>query len=684
MTEANNKKIGLNPPGAKVVAGTAVRYDDFEIVATEGESGTFKYYLNGDVVERAKRDEKGNFVYPVAICGRVEPLATFCDFDDDNYGVQVRVFNTRKLPHDLTFMCSELSQNPGGVAAALEAVGFQIHDRKVRNGALAAVTFLRLIATSAASRVRHKTAATATGWIKSADGKFAGFALPDEIVTNGSPDDFVFVPYGKESAPFAVNGTLEEWKRTIGRWSRASQCTAFALMAAFAAPLVRLAGLENNTVFNFWGETSKGKSTTLNVVASVFGKGCGKNQEEREAGVYTWNTTANYNEVAAEQHNDLPFVVDELGSASRGGIESLGYTVGNGQGRGRMGANGAAQRVRNFRLISISAAEYSYVDLKKKQGLEVAPGELARVVDIYATGSRYGLFWVIPKELKQPGASDVENGKALSKALNAAAVRSYGVAGREFMRLFVAEYLDGDGLKEKFREDLNAFSERLREKLIQLGIEVTEAIEGRVFNAFALVGFAGEKATDYGALPQATKDLDGWGEDEALTITAAMFKTWKNERETAEERLDRWITELIGFRDENAKIYTDDETGGYVTEDGVHATAQAQTRLIYGTYFKQNRQIKAVIFTDAEFTNRVASFNGDPRAIENTLFARQALIVQPEKKKQRKKYRAPMKNNFELGFKKYYYVINYRRAVGEKGEDDEALLKFFTGGVYSG
>ena len=43
-----------------------------------------------------------------------------------------------------------------------------------------------------------------------------------------------------------------------------------------------------------------------------------------------------------------------------------------------------------------------------------------------------------------------------------------------------------------------------------------------------------------------------------------------------------------------------------------------------------------------------------------------------------------MKNNFELGFKKYYYVINYRRAVGEKGEDDEALLKFFTGGVYSG
>lgn len=192
MTEANNKKIGLNPPGAKVVAGTAARYDEFEIVATEGESGTFKYYLNGDVVERAKRDEKGNFVYPVAICGRVEPLATFCDFDDDNYGVQVRVFNTRKLPHDLTFMCSELSQNPGGVAAALEAVGFQIHDRKVRNGALAAVTFLRLIATSAASRVRHKTAATATGWIKSADGKFAGFALPDEIITNGSPDDFVF------------------------------------------------------------------------------------------------------------------------------------------------------------------------------------------------------------------------------------------------------------------------------------------------------------------------------------------------------------------------------------------------------------------------------------------------------------------------------------------------------------
>lgn len=684
MTEANNKKIGLNPPGAKVVAGTAARYVDFEIVATEGESGTFKYYLNGDVVERAKRDEKGNFVYPVAICGRVEPVATFCDCDNDNYGVQVRAFDTRGLPHELTLMRSELSQNPGGVAASLEAVGFPIHDRKVRNGAMAAVSFLRLIAMADAAKVRHKTAATATGWIKSEEGKFVGFALPDEILSPGSPDDFVFVPYGKESAPFAVGGVLDEWRSTVGRWSRSSQCTAFALMAAFAAPLVRLAGLENNTVFNFWGETSKGKSTTLNVVASVFGKGCGKNQDEKEAGVYTWNTTANYNEVAAEQHNDLPFVVDELGSASKGGLDSLGYTVGNGQGRGRMGANGAAQRVRNFRLIGISSAEYSYVDLKKKEGLDVAPGELARIVDIYATGSKYGLFWAIPKELQKPGASDVENGKALSMALNTAAVKSYGVAGREFMRLFVAEYLDGDGLKEEFREDLNDFSERLREKLSRQGATVTEAIEGRVFNAFALVGFAGEKATDYGVLPPETKDADGWGEDEALNIAAAMFKTWKNERETAEEKLDRWITELIGFRDENAKIYTDDETGGYTSEDGVHATAQAQTRLIYGTYFKQKRQIKAVIFTDKEFSDRVASFNGNPKAIEDALFARQALIVQPEKGKQRKKYRAPLKNNFDLGFKKYYYVINYRRAVGEKGEDDEALLKFFTGGVYSG
>jgi len=687
MTEANNKKIGLNPPGAKVVAGTAARYVDFEIVATEGESGAFKYYLNGDVVERAKRDEKGNFVYPVAICGRIEPVATFCDCEKENHGVRIRVTDTQGNLHELTFMRSELSQNPGGVAASLESSGLPIYDRKVRNGAVAAVSFLRLIAEASAAKVSHKTAATATGWIKSTDGRYLGFVLPDGIITPGASSDYIFVPFSKKPAPFAVQGSLSEWQKTVGRWSRASQYTAFALMVAFASPLIRLAGLGNNTVFNMWGESSKGKTTTLKVAASVFGKGCARKDDAENAGVYTWNTTANFNEVAAEQHNDLPFIVDELGDASKGALESLAYMVGNGQGRGRMGPNGEAQRVRNFSLLGLSAAEYSYVDLKQKQGLEVAPGELVRVVDVYATGCEYGLFWAIPKIFQEHKTEDKTPAEALADGLSEAAKTNYGVAGREFMRRFVAEYLDGNGLKEKFREDLKAFSERLHDRLLKKGEAATEALEGRVFRAFALVGFAGQKAVDYGVLPEKNANDDGWGTDEALGIAAAVFKAWKTERETEEEKRTRWALSLISLQDEVARVYTDAAYDCYATGEKIHAASQPMSRKPFGKVFKKVGEDgvalpRAVIFDEAEFKIRTNELKIEQRAIISELIARRALIGRKDKHAARKKYRAPNSHIFDLTPRNQYYVIDYVRVTKERETDDSELLNIFTGGAY--
>src|SRR5262245_22175365 len=65
-------------------------------------------------------------------------------------------------------------------------------------------------------------------------------------------------------------GTLKEWQDEIAGYCLNNSMLMFAVSAAFAAPLLRQLQCESGG-FNFWGNTSEGKSTLLHAAGSVWG-----------------------------------------------------------------------------------------------------------------------------------------------------------------------------------------------------------------------------------------------------------------------------------------------------------------------------------------------------------------------------------------------------------------------------
>ena len=74
---------------------------------------------------------------------------------------------------------------------------------------------------------------------------------------------------------------------------------------AFAGPLLGLIGREGGG-FNFYGQSSRGKTTLAEASASVWGKG------GRPGFVRSWRSTANALEATAALHTDTLLVLDEL------------------------------------------------------------------------------------------------------------------------------------------------------------------------------------------------------------------------------------------------------------------------------------------------------------------------------------------------------------------------------------
>ena len=84
----------------------------------------------------------------------------------------------------------------------------------------------------------------------------------------------------------------------------AEGCLLFPL--AWPVPILNLLGHEG-CGFNFYGHSSRGKTTLAKAAASVWGKG------DSPGFVRSWRSTANALEATAALHTDTLLVLDELG-----------------------------------------------------------------------------------------------------------------------------------------------------------------------------------------------------------------------------------------------------------------------------------------------------------------------------------------------------------------------------------
>ena len=179
-------------------------------------------------------------------------------------------------------------------------------------------------------------------------------------------------------------GTLEQWSAKAREVCK-SPIARLMLSTAFAAPLLRVLKMRSFGLY-LYGPSKGGKTACQSFALSVWGDPIKMKR--------TFNTTMNGLEAAAEQSNDLPFLVDELMQADeKFRRDGMSFIVCNEQGRGRSDKTGQARPIKEWRVILLCNGEHRYFDDASKEGarnrlVEVEMGTEERVFDDeeYASG----------------------------------------------------------------------------------------------------------------------------------------------------------------------------------------------------------------------------------------------------------------------------------------------------------
>ncbi len=179
------------------------------------------------------------------------------------------------------------------------------------------------------------TTVNRTGW--HVVGERQVFVLPDQVV--GQPDNETVVLVGAAAAPYSSRGTLDDWRQGIGRLSTGHSRIVLAVATALAGPLVHLVSGEGGGL-NLYGQSSKGKTTTLRAAASVWGRG------SADPGfVRSWRATANAQEATAAIVTDTLLCLDEIGVAEGRDAAAAVYQLASVWGKaGRRGTDRSAIR----------------------------------------------------------------------------------------------------------------------------------------------------------------------------------------------------------------------------------------------------------------------------------------------------------------------------------------------------
>lgn len=331
--------------------------------------------------------------------------------------------------------------------------------------------------------VTRYRAATMLGW---QDG-LSAFVLPKETLGAASNDErVVYQPdqYSPSTVSVHTRGTLEGWQQEIARVCQGNSVFAFAVSAAFAAPLFEVVGLEGGG-FHLFGVTSHGKTTWLQVAASLWGDGADPAEGRRSAYVKKWNLTKNATEGLAEAHNDLPLCLDEVGEADARDFGRMIYQLAGGQGKARMGASAVLKPPKVWRTLVLSTGELPASEAVEQEGRVMRGGQAARMIDLPACDPQTGEGIVLELHGAQSPAAFVDS-------LKRACREHFGWAGPALVRRILAE--GRDTLRPQLRI-------RLEELVTELTPSGAAAEVVRVVKRVALVALAGELAIEWRLVP---------------------------------------------------------------------------------------------------------------------------------------------------------------------------------------
>lgn len=222
------------------------------------------------------------------------------------------------------------------------------------------------------------------------------------------------------------------------------------------------------------GQSTRGKSTCLEVAASVWG---------RPAPLPTWRATDNGLEGIAAARNDGFMALDEMSQADAQTVGRVAYMLANGSAKARAGKGGESRAMKQWRLVFLSSGEVGLEDRINEDGKRIRAGQEVRVPDIPCPES--GMF---------EDAHGLPGFGALAEHLKAQVRLHHGHAARVFLQNLSQEWPHLPLMRNKLQALEGAW----------LQAAVPPGADGqvsRVAGRFAVVAVAGELAREMGILP---------------------------------------------------------------------------------------------------------------------------------------------------------------------------------------
>ena len=436
--------------------------------------------------------DAGGEAGPTWLSSPIEVLGQGRDAAGEGWGLWLRFRDDDCRPHMWAMPAKLLMTQPGELEAALVDRGLRI------NGEPAARAQLRyaLNGVRSGSRVAF---AEQPGWC-SPNGATAVYVLIDGNTVGEAAEDVVLRLMSENAAAKAAEaGTLEGWQSEVAAKASGNPVAAFAICAAFAGPLLHHLG-ESSGGFHFFGRSKTGKTLAMRVGLSVWGN-------TRKAGLLRdWRSTANGFEGAAEESNDGLLTLDEIHQADPREVTGVVYQLANESGKQRLTRETTARRRKVWRNVVLSTGEVDVATMAAK-AIAASPlpaGAEVRLPSVPIDGHD---MW--------PNLYGAASREALMAGLQQALLRHYGTPIRAYLHALTDCLAANEGTLEQAMEEM-------RKGLYATLPDGADAQVREVARRCALIGLAGELATEWGILP--------WQVGEATTAAETVLLWWVDRR----------------------------------------------------------------------------------------------------------------------------------------------------------
>lgn len=409
---------------------------------------------------------------PVHISGPVWEVAKTLDHERQVWGMRLNWLDPNGSVREHAFPRALLHESgQGQLVGYLAACGLFIMPGQER----ALKQYLASFET--ALRVRS---VMQTGWIES-EGDQLSFLLPHCTLGNAAREPIVFQPEENSASRESFNsqGTLEDWQNNVGCYLEGNPLLIFNTAVALAGPLLRLVNMDS-CGFHLFGASSVGKTTALQVAASVWGNGADP-ASCSESDLQRWNTTANALEGIAAAHNDIFLALDELGTFGGGDFGNTVYNLMGGRGKARMNKAADLKDRRGWRTTVLSSGEVSIQQRIEQDGQTARAGQLNRMMDITV----------------EQGILDNTHGMdagTFANHLKNACGQCFGTLGPAFIESLLLNPISNEVLVDRLLNQLDTIEQNLR-------MAGMTSEQQRAVRRLAVVALAGVLAADAKLLP---------------------------------------------------------------------------------------------------------------------------------------------------------------------------------------